>query len=256
MNFQFSYQLSIQFSQPVSQHQYALRLLPRLASGVRVHQQQLSITGRHDQGELRDGFANQLIYGNHAAYHGYFEASYQAVVSRELVFYSDLPVDWFSSPSQLTKADHNQLVLWMDETIPLTKFELAMHIMHQVFSRMTYLKGATQVWHGVDRVLQQPTGVCQDYAHVMIALLRYAGIPARYVAGVAHGEGESHAWVEAWIDGWWQGFDPTHNCMVSYQDAYIPLAVGRDAADCPLNMGQFVGQANQVLIVQTQLVAI
>ncbi|MCL4556170.1 MAG: transglutaminase family protein [Gammaproteobacteria bacterium] len=256
MNFQLSYQLSIQFSQAVSQHQYALRLLPRLASGVRIHRQQLSIAGVHDQGELRDGFANQLIYGNYASAHTHFEVSYQAVVSRELVFSSDLPVDWFVLPSLLTKADQNQLALWLDVTAPLTKFEQAMHIMQEVFSRMTYLKGSTKVWHGVDRVLQQPTGVCQDYAHVMIALLRFIGIPARYVAGVAQGEGESHAWVEAWVDGWWQGFDPTHNCMVSYQDAYIPIAVGRDAADCPLNMGQFVGQAEQVLTVQTQLLVI
>lgn len=256
MSFQLSYQLSIQFSHPVSQHQYALRLLPRLASGVRIHRQQLSIAGMHDQGDLRDGFANQLIYGNYPSAHTYFEVSYQAVVSRELVFSSDLPVDWFGSPSLLTSADNNQLAGWIDINSKSATFEQAMHIMQQVFSRMTYLQGSTQVWHGVDLVLEQPTGVCQDYAHVMIALLRYAGIPARYVAGVAHGEGESHAWVEAWIDGWWQGFDPTHNCMVSYQDAYIPIAVGRDAADCPLNMGQFVGQAEQVLSAQTQLLVI
>lgn len=257
MNFQLSYQLSIQFSQAVSQHQYALRFLPRLASGVHIHrQQQLSVLGMHDQGELRDGFANQLIYGNYTPSHRHFEVGYQALVSRVMVFSSDLPVHWFSSPTLLTRADDQLLAQWMVYRPELPVFEQAMHIMQQVFSRMTYLKGSTQVWHGVDRVLQQPTGVCQDYAHVMIALLRFIGIPARYVAGVAQGEGETHAWVEAWIDGWWQGFDPTHNCMVSYEDAYIPIAVGRDAADCPLNMGQFVGQAEQVLSVQTQLVAV
>jgi transglutaminase-like putative cysteine protease len=255
MIFQLSYQLSIRFSQAVSHHQYALRLLPRLASGVHIHRQQLSVLGRHDDGELRDGFANQLIYGSYVPSHRHFELCYKAVVSRDMVFSSDLPVDWFVSPSLLTKADQSQLAVWIDVNSQLTTFEQAMHIMQQVFSRMTYLKGSTQVWHGVDRVLQQPTGVCQDYAHVMIALLRFIGIPARYVAGVAQGEGESHAWVEAWIDGWWQGFDPTHNSMVGYQDAYIPIAVGRDAADCPLNSGQFIGQAEQVLSVQTQLIA-
>jgi transglutaminase-like putative cysteine protease len=255
MIFQLSYQLSIRFSQAVSHHQYALRLLPRLASGVHIHRQQLSVLGRHDDGELRDGFANQLIYGSYVPSHRHFELCYKAVVSRDMVYSSDLPVDWFVSPSLLTKADQSQLAVWIDVNSQLTTFEQAMHIMQQVFSRMTYLKGSTQVWHGVDRVLQQPTGVCQDYAHVMIALLRFIGIPARYVAGVAQGEGESHAWVEAWIDGWWQGFDPTHNSMVGYQDAYIPIAVGRDAADCPLNSGQFIGQAEQVLSVQTQLIA-
>lgn len=255
MVFQLTYQLSIQFSQSVRQHQYALRLLPRLASGVRVHQQQLSIAGSHDQGELLDGFANQLIYGNYAAGHGHFEVAYQALVSREMVFGTDLPVDWFRAPTLLTLAEPSLLAQWMVHQPNLPLFEQAMRIMDSVYQRMTYVKGATQVGHGVDSVLQHATGVCQDYAHIMIALLRFVGIPARYVAGVAQGEGESHAWVEAWIDGWWQGFDPTHNCMVSYQDAYIPIAVGRDAADCPLNRGQFVGQAEQMLSVQTQLLA-
>jgi transglutaminase-like putative cysteine protease len=256
MLFQLNYQLSISFEQAVSQHQYALRLLPRLASGVHIHRQQLSIAGKHDQGELRDGFANQLIYGSYASAHTHFEVSYQAVVSRDMVFSSDLPIDWFVSPSLLTKADENQLAGWIDVNSQLTTFEQAMHIMSQVYQGMTYQSGSTHVWHSVDAVISHPVGVCQDYAHLMIALLRFVGIPARYVAGVAQGEGESHAWVEAWIDGWWQGFDPTHNCMVGYQDAYIPIAVGRDAADCPLNMGQFVGQAQQVLSVQTQLLAV
>lgn len=255
MNFQFSYQLSIQFSQAVSQHQYALRCLPRLASGVRIHQQQLSIAGKHDHGELCDGFANQLIYGSYASAHTHFEVSYQAVVSRDMVFSSDLPIDWFVSPSLLTKADQSQLAGWIDVNSQLTTFEQAMHIMSQVYQGMTYQSGSTHVWHSVDAVISHPVGVCQDYAHLMIALLRFIGIPARYVAGIAQGEGETHAWVEAWIDGWWQGFDPTHNCMVGYQDAYIPIAVGRDAADCPLNSGQFIGQAEQTLSVQTQLIA-
>lgn len=256
MKYQLSYQLSIQFANEVAHHQYALRLLPRLSSGVIVHSQHLTIAGQHDEGELRDGFANQLIYGCYRKAHAHFEASYQAIVSRSMVFSSDLPVDWFASSSLLTKAEHNLLSEWAILASGLTRFEQAMQIMHSVYRRMTYRKGSTDVWHGVNSVMIHSTGVCQDYAHVMIALLRFVGIPARYVAGVAQGEGESHAWVEGWIDGWWQGFDPTHNCMVSYQDAYVPIAVGRDAADCPLNMGQFIGKAQQVLSVQTQLMAV
>lgn len=256
MLFQLNYQLSISFAQAVSQHQYALRLLPRLASGVKVHRQQLIIDGQHDLGELGDGFANQLIFGVYAQPHQSFRVDYQALVSRDMVFSTDLPIAWFASPSLLTHAPISQLVEWAEIDADLTTFEKAMQLMHQVYQRMRYQSGSTPVWHCVDAVMANPVGVCQDYAHVMIALLRFVGIPARYVAGVAQGEGESHAWVEAWIDGWWQGFDPTHDCMVSYQDAYVPIAVGRDAADCALNSGQFVGQAQQVLSVQTQLLAV
>lgn len=254
--FQLSYQMSIVFSQAVSQHQYALRLLPRLASGVKVHRQHLSIAGQHDLGELCDGFANRLIFGAYAQPHQSFRVDYQALVSRDKVFATDLPIAWFTMPSLLIQADKIQLAAWAHVDKDASPFEQALHIMKQVYQGMTYQSGSTHVWHDVAAVLKNPVGVCQDYAHLMIALLRLHGISARYVAGIAQGEGESHAWVEAWIDGWWQGFDPTHDCMVSYQDAYVPIAVGRDAADCALNSGQFVGQAQQVLSVQTQLLAV
>lgn len=254
MKFKLSYQLVIRFSELVINHQYALRVFPRLASGVSIHQQDWSVAGKHDRGNLLDGFANQMLFGSFKPAHEVFEFNYQALLSREMVYQTDLPIEWFLPQSQLTQASHDLLLSWLVDLTPTAStFEQAMQIMQCVYARMSYVKGSTQVWHGVETVLQQAMGVCQDYAHVMIALLRLLNIPARYVAGVAQGEGESHAWVEAWIDGWWQGFDPTHNCMVSYQDAYIPIAVGRDASDCPLNMGQFVGLAQQVLTVQTQL---
>jgi transglutaminase-like putative cysteine protease len=254
MQYKLSYQLSIEFSHPVSMHQYALRLKPRIASGMILHHQSLIIAGFHDQGEIKDGFSNSMVFGQFMPSHHRFDASYAAIVSRDMVFAPDLPVAWFLSPSRLTTADPLLLSLWVEQDSTLTQFQQVMRIMDSVFHRMTYLKGSTDLSHGVECLLVNPVGVCQDYAHMMIALLRLITIPARYVAGVAQGEGESHAWVEAWIDGWWQGFDPTHNCMVSYQDPYIPLAVGRDASDCPLNMGQFVGKASQTLSVQTQLV--
>ena len=70
-------------------------------------------------------------------------------------------------------------------------------------------------------VLERKEGVCQDFAHLMIALCRQRGIPARYVNGFLVGEGETHAWVEI-FDGYnWLGFDPTHNCRIS--DGFISL---------------------------------
>lgn len=78
-------------------------------------------------------------------------------------------------------------------------------------------------------------GVCQDYAHIYITLLRMAGIPARYVCGLIIGEGASHAWVEALCDGRWLAFDPTNDCLVL--DNYIKLGHGRDSADCAINRG-------------------
>ena len=88
--------------------------------------------------------------------------------------------------------------------------------------------------------LNQQAGVCQDYAHLSIGLLRSAGIPARYVSGYLHTgkdarpgdtvSGESHAWVEAWLGDWWP-FDPTNGVAVGERHAVVGR--GRDYADVP-----------------------
>lgn len=87
-------------------------------------------------------------------------------------------------------------------------------------------------------------GVCQDYSHVMLSLLRMEGIPARYVTGMMVGEGASHAWVEAQCCGYWYGFDPTNDLLVD--DSYIRAACGRDSADCDIIRGTFYGSACQM----------
>ncbi len=86
-------------------------------------------------------------------------------------------------------------------------------------------------------------GVRQDYAHILIALLRLDGIPARYIAGMLIGEGATHAWCEAYCEGYWMGLDPTHGCWLT--DDYIEVARGRDYRDCIMDRGCFRGYALQ-----------
>ncbi len=88
-----------------------------------------------------------------------------------------------------------------------------------IFSQFKYIKGITNVETTVAEILQLESGVCQDFAHLMLELLRNTGIPCRYVSGYIcpnkngmRGEGATHAWVEAWIPGYgWTGIDPTNN---------------------------------------------
>lgn len=85
-------------------------------------------------------------------------------------------------------------------------------------------------------------GVCQDYAHILTALCRAAGIAARYAAGMMTGEGASHAWTEVWDGQFWHGLDPTHNCLVD--ERYIKLSHGRDFMDAAVDRGCFLGTAS------------
>lgn len=124
-----------------------------------------------------------------------------------------------------------------------------------IFDHFTYQKGITTVESTLDEIMEHQTGVCQDFAHVLLQILRAEGMPARYVSGYicpntdgARGAGATHAWVEVWLPGsGWVGIDPTNNSWVS--DRHVSLAVGRHFADCSPAKGTFKGPANQELSV-------
>jgi len=124
-----------------------------------------------------------------------------------------------------------------------------------IFTEFTYIKGITNIETTVDEIVEQKAGVCQDFAHVMLELLRMIGIPSRYVSGYIcpnkngmRGEGATHAWVEAFIPHYgWCGIDPTNNTWAT--NNHIILAVGRDFKDCTPAKGTFKGPARQFLSV-------
>jgi transglutaminase-like putative cysteine protease len=138
---------------------------------------------------------------------------------------------------------------------------------HQVHTRFRYEKGATQVKSTVVDALIAGAGVCQDFAHLLIAMLRTRGIPARYVSGYlvprrtaepgasveeVIGGQASHAWVEAYIPGLgWTPLDPTLDKPVGIQ--HIRLAYGRDYGDVAPVRGVYKGHAGQRLSVDVRV---
>jgi len=123
-------------------------------------------------------------------------------------------------------------------------YALAERINEFVASHMRYVAGATSVETTAAEAYAQRAGVCQDYAHVMIALARETGLAARYVSGHLIGEGGTHAWVEVLVPSpdtsralvW--AFDPTHRRRTNLD--YIFVAAGRDFADVTPTSGRFV----------------
>jgi transglutaminase-like putative cysteine protease len=132
----------------------------------------------------------------------------------------------------------------------------------RVHTALAYEWGVTGVQTTAAEALAGGRGVCQDYAHIMLAACRLAGMPARYVSGHLAGEGGSHAWVEVlrpapgrWGRGWWtaEGWDPTHNRRTDA--GYLVVAVGRDYADAAPLWGTFEGEdVTSTLVVEKQLV--
>jgi transglutaminase-like putative cysteine protease len=126
---------------------------------------------------------------------------------------------------------------------------------HYIFNNFQYVKGITNINTTVAEILELRSGVCQDFAHLMLEILRSLQIPGRYVSGYIcsnkngmRGEGATHAWVEAWIPGaGWTGIDPTNNVWVT--NHHVKLAVGRNFNDCSPVKGTFKGLARQSLSV-------
>jgi transglutaminase-like putative cysteine protease len=102
--------------------------------------------------------------------------------------------------------------------------------------------GVTGVQTPAAMALHLGKGVCQDYAHLLLCVLRQLNIPARYVSGQLMGEGATHAWVEALVDGELIAFDPTHARRA--RPDYVTVAVGRDYADVAPTSGVFSGTAS------------
>ncbi len=124
-----------------------------------------------------------------------------------------------------------------------------------IFETFEYKKGITTIETTVDEILEHKSGVCQDFAHVLLEMLRSISIPSRYVSGYicpnqdgVRGAGATHAWVEVYLPSTgWVGIDPTNNTWVS--DQHVVLAVGRHFNDCSPVKGTFKGPANQALSV-------
>jgi len=121
---------------------------------------------------------------------------------------------------------------------------LAERINAWVYAEMTYAHGATGVRTSAAEAFAQRKGVCQDYAHVMLALCRLCGLPARYVSGHLLGEGGTHAWVEVLLPdldrpGRYlaRPFDPTHGTEPGLN--YITVAIGRDYGDVAPTSGTY-----------------
>jgi transglutaminase-like putative cysteine protease len=122
-----------------------------------------------------------------------------------------------------------------------------------VRERIAYRSGATTVFTTAAQAWELGLGVCQDYSHALLALLRTAGIPARYVSGYLHDPasaagvtsiGESHAWVEFW-NGGWEAVDPTNSREVA--SSHVLVARGRDYEDVAPLKGIYAGGKSEAL---------
>ena len=148
-----------------------------------------------------------------------------------------------SRPSALTAADGHIRALATRHAVPGDVLATADAFCALVQERIAYGFGATDVDTTAAQALAVGTGVCQDQAHLMLALCRTQGIAARYVSGHLVGQGGTHAWTEVLVPGRHRAvaFDPCHGRRADAR--YVTVAVGRDYRDVPPTSGSYHGPA-------------
>ena len=128
------------------------------------------------------------------------------------------------------------------------------HLIGTVIAALAYEKKVTTARTPVGEALRLGRGVCQDFAHLFLAACRGIGLPARYVSGYVHEEGEvaTHAWCQVWTGKTgWLDVDPTRGTFGG--DDYIKIAVGRDYSDVPPNRGVWKGQGEETISVSVKV---
>lgn len=140
-----------------------------------------------------------------------------------------------------------------------TPLKNALVLSEYVYNNFTYKKGVTNVETPLEEIWNLKAGVCQDFAHILIDLLKMSNIPARYISGYicpresgVRGEGATHAWAEVYIPYYgWLGLDPTNNCIVT--DGHVRIAIGRSFSDCTPVKGTCKGSEEHKLEVTVHI---
>lgn len=256
MRYRYEYLTQSRFTPAVGWHFYKLRAVPCSNEFQRVVASRLDVVPSGGVlSQSVDGQGNVTQWGSIEAWHDTFSVESEGEV--ELVARYALhesPAAYYCAATRLTACDDPMLAFARSVAAQMPDagpFDLASAMMHAVHTSIVYTPCHTTTATTAAEVWADPRGVCQDYAHVLIALCRAVGLHARYANGFISGEGQTHAWVEVSDGETWLPFDPTHD--VQPQWGYIKLAHGRDADDCPTIRGRFYGWTSEVMTVRVVL---
>lgn len=242
----YDYQTLVTFSEPIADHQVMIRCQPAQNDFQQIMEEHLILPPYFRMQKSTDVFGNRIIYGGTRDSHTTMVYISTGIVrSHHYAIRSEVMRPFYGMSTPLTASTAE-----MEELLPSSRGRIdtqALDICHSVHEAIAYEPFTTDNNTTAAEVMQQRKGVCQDMAHLMISLCRMRGITARYVNGFLDGTGVTHAWVEvACTDApstVWIGFDPTHDRLIDY--GYIKLAHGRDASDCTVNRGTYLGNVAQ-----------
>jgi transglutaminase-like putative cysteine protease len=270
------------YSQPISESIMETRMHPRSDSNQHCLTFSLSVSPRCRVFTYRDHLGNNVQHFDIPGEHNQLVIVAESVVEQQELpevpaFLS--PDAWEALDEKVEAGDYWEMLLpstFAVETPALTLLAqqmgvtrrddplmLVRELNQRLFDYFRYVPRSTRVDSPIDEAIVSGEGVCQDFAHTMIALLRHVRIPARYVSGYLYRGREdhdrstpdaTHAWVDVLLPQLgWVGFDPTNNLIAHHR--HIRTAVGRDYADVPPTHGIFRGKTDSELYVAVQVEA-
>jgi transglutaminase-like putative cysteine protease len=269
------------YSNTVSESMMETRMHPRSDQNQRCLTFHLSVSPRCRVFSYRDHLANQVHHFDIPGQHGQLVIVAESLVEVQpaVQIPASLTADaWGELDEMIEQGDYWEMLLPSEfctptpvldalaEELDVRRRDDPLTVLHQIneqmYNHFEYVPKSTKVDSPIDLALLTHAGVCQDFAHIMITLVRSKlRIPCRYVSGyLFHGQSDhdrsvnsaTHAWVEALLpELGWVGFDPT-NWLVA-GDRHIRTAIGRDYADVPPTHGIFRGRANSELTVAVRV---
>ncbi|MDO5531167.1 transglutaminase family protein [Sutterella sp.] len=240
MKVAFSLETTYTFEPAAEGHVFRLRASPPSCNRQRVISASLTVSPAAFCAELVEPpFGNRVFTGRiddeHSTFH--FHSKGLALVLPDRYDTVHGP-GWLAYPSMLTRPGETLEAL--SKTLGSLPDDIELQIdriLACAHGALTYESGSTSTATTAEEALRSGRGVCQDYAHVMLALLRMRRISCRYVAGLVAGTGETHAWIEAWTGERWLPLDPTEGKACG--DTYLALARGADFTQAAIERGVF-----------------
>lgn len=252
----FEYSARLDFSGNISEHCFTLRCLPFSDGRQLIREPRWEISPAGNIWFSRDSFGNTLLCGRISEPHNSF--SFGVSGEAEIINACDIPgtsTPVYGYESPLTKAGARIREFYADNTpVADSTLKRALELSKSLYSIMTYEKGVTRVDTTAEEAFLLGKGVCQDYAHIFLALCRLNGIRCRYVSGLAFDNGETHAWTEISDGSKWYGIDPANNKLIG--EHYIKLCHGRDYSDCPIERGVYLGNSGSVQTISSSVTEI
>jgi transglutaminase-like putative cysteine protease len=257
------------YSSPIAETVMEVRLRPMDGNGQRCLDFRLELSHGAAPRDYRDGYGNNVHYFNvvrpHSGLSVISRSTVETGLAADLDTGEELVQDFlrFRSPVKDVEGVRElaRRHAIADPSSPASIEQSLDELTVAINREFAYDQTVTNVYSVVDDVLKLRAGVCQDFAHLFIAVARTMGVPARYVSGYIHLRGErssftaSHAWGEAWVPGrGWIGFDATH--PVRTTPHHVRLAVGRDYTDAAPTRGVYVGSAASTMTISVKTRAV